>query len=80
MKVKLPTKTWTAINTNPDEYLIQNTSEYDVRLVVSDTEPVSTAYDFELKPNDGISDKHVIGTIWGRPAGSVDVFVGLVEG
>jgi hypothetical protein len=81
MRVELQPNTYTQINTNPDEYLIQNVSTYDLQVIVSDTQPADTAdYDFVIVNGNAISNSHIAGTCWGKPSGKVSINVGVVEG
>ena len=81
MKKQLPANTWTKINTNSADYLIQNTSEYKIKIIVSDTIP-DNSYDFDfiLDTYHKINNNDVVGIIWGKPSGKVPVSVGIVEG
>ena len=81
MRKSLPKNLYTQINTDSTTYMFQNLSNYNVKIIVSDSQPASNASnDFELKHLDGISGEHVVGICWGKPVGKVSVDIGLVEG
>jgi hypothetical protein len=81
MRVQLPSKIYTQINTNTDEYLIQNISTDKLYIIVSDTPPANDAdFDLIIQPGDAISNIHVVGTCWGKPSGKNTITVGVVEG
>ncbi len=81
MRIKLPENTWTPINTDPDKYLMQNISNTNVYIIVSDTQPGDgISYDFEVPYLDGIGSNCVSGLLWGKPKGQIEIQVGLIEG
>jgi len=76
----LPKRVYTQMNTVEDAYLIQNHSGYALLIVVAASKPSdSTDYDLKLEPGEAIGNHHSVGTCWGKPAGSVDISVGIVE-
>ena len=72
---------YTALNTDPDEYLVQNQSGYSLGVVSSDTEPASSiSPDFIIESLCAVGNNHTATLVWGKPIGSATVKVGIVEG
>jgi len=81
MRKALPVGEYTQLNTNADEYLIQNLSTYILKIVIADSQPATTVEpDFLLDPKCGISNSHFAQLCWGRPEGKYPITVGIVEG
>ena len=81
MRIKLPINTWTQINTDSQTYLMQNISKYNVLIKVASSAPgEGESYDFDIAPGEGLGNENLIGLLWGRPKGSSEIQVGLVEG
>ena len=73
--------TYIQLNTDDSNFLIQNQSEYDCHIVVSDTAPLdNTAPDIVLETLHGVSSSHLNGICWGKPDGKYSISVGVVEG
>ena len=71
---------YTQLNTDENNFLIQNLDLDDVRIIIAATQPAVTAkHDFVLRPKDGISGKDVIGLVWGKSV-AAKASLGLVEG
>ncbi len=80
MRKKLVNTSYTQINTNETEYIIQNLSKEDIELIIGIVEPESDAGpDFILKPKYGITNKDIETTVWGK-CESAMIYVGLAEG
>ena len=81
MRIQLPPGQYTQINTNEDDFLIQNVSEYSMYLIIADAQPgPNTDFDFIIEPKHGISSSHIIGKCWGKPEGRYEITAGLTEG
>jgi len=81
MRKQLPKHVYTQINTNPDEYLIQNLSSDALYIVVADTQPAANAdHDFIIESKHAISNDLAIGICWGKPEGKTALTVGYTEG
>ena len=83
MSVTLVSGEYTAINTNENEYVLQNKSpSYSFELKVAATQPAdSTVGDFIIEPRCGFSHNHIAGLCWGKPINTEHtIIVGLSEG
>ena len=80
MRKTLPVNVYTQINTDDTAYLFQNLDSHDVKIIVSDTEPVPTSgHDFIVGYRQGISGSDIVGILWGKPTNKIDISVGIVE-
>ncbi len=75
-------KKYTQINTNIDNFLIQNISGKSIKIVVSATSVSDdTEYDFILRNLESIGSMHVNGLIWVKAFNfGTNYEVSLVEG
>jgi hypothetical protein len=81
MRKELPVNEYTQLNTNETDFLIQNISNHDLLIIISDTQPAnSDPYDFIVTSKNGIGNLHFTGICYGKPSGSVPITVGIVEG
>ena len=81
MRKELQPNTYTQLNTNRDEYLIQNLSGYDMEVVIADTKPADNVdNDLIIVNGNAISNSHFAGLCWGKPSGKVSITVGVIEG
>ena len=81
MRITVVPNEYTQLNTVSDAFLLQNLSNYDVWIKVSDTKPSDDAdYDFFITHGEGISDSHFNGICWGKINAEVNGIVGIVEG
>ena len=80
MRKNITSTEYTQINTDANNFLIQNLALDDIRIIIAVAQPaVTAAHDFILKPKDGISNKDVIGLVWGKSV-AAKASLGLVEG
>lgn len=81
MRKQLEPGVYTQINTDSTTYLFQNLSNYNIKIVVSDTQPSTNAdNDFEIKHLEGFSGDNITGICWGKPISKSACNVGLIEG
>ena len=81
MQVSLPKLVYTQLNTNTTDYIIQNVSNQNIYIIVSDSQPGSDEEaSIILQPLDAITNGHIEGKCWGKPESKVDAAIGLTEG
>ena len=81
MRVTITNTGYTQINTNADEYLVQNITSGDIYVIIADTQPAADAkFDFRLHPNDGISNDDVAALVWGKSVLFDSAEISVVEG
>ena len=80
MRVKINKVSYTQVNANESGFLIQNITQGDVYVIISDTQPADTApHDFILNYTDGISNDDVVGKVWAKSAAFEECEISSVD-
>ncbi len=81
MIIGLTVGKYTQINTDTDAYLWQNLSDYNLGIIISDTQPADTDVPVHIVQHlCGMTNSHYEGICWGKPITKVSGQVGLTEG
>ena len=74
-------ETYTQINTDTTDFLIQNISSDQIVVVISDTKPADNAdFDFVLNPTNAIGGNNTNGTVWAKTTTFDSAEISVVEG